>query len=66
MVDTRATEENLETMTASARGDTRPNAVRRQGPERKQALDPFFLFTYSLLGLAFALQLFLMVWMDIF
>ena len=32
---------------------------------RPIALDPFFLFTYSLLALTGVIQVFLMVWMDI-
>ncbi len=42
-----------------------PNESKDVQP-RPIALDPFFLFTYSLLVLTGLVQVFLMVWMDVF
>jgi hypothetical protein len=36
------------------------------GTPRGRALDPFFIFTYSLLALALGIQVLIMVWMDLF
>lgn len=44
-----------------ARPSPRPPVPRSRG-----ALDPFFIFTYTLLAFAFVIQVFLMVWMDLF
>lgn len=41
------------------------NRPASTGP-RRRAVDPFFIFTYSLLALAGAIQVLVMVWMDLF
>lgn len=38
----------------------------RPAPSGRRAFDPFFVFTYSLLALAGAIQLFLIIWLDLF
>lgn len=38
----------------------------KSGKPASRALDPFFVFTYSLLGLALVIQVFLIIWMDLF
>lgn len=60
---------NLPAMTDRAVHDDKRRALAAPPPghfNRRRALDPFFLFTCTLLALALAIQVFLMVWMDIF
>jgi hypothetical protein len=41
-------------------------SARGRVVQRRRAIDPFFIFTYSLLALAGTIQFLIMIWMDVF